>query len=67
MRLFNSYNDTSKERFRVLISVVFYNATYLSSLQIIEFPLGKGITIKYYANYYPQGNRIVESTNKNCI
>jgi hypothetical protein len=29
--------------------------------------LEKGITIKYSANYYPQGNGLAESTNKNLI
>jgi hypothetical protein len=29
--------------------------------------LKKGIKIKYSANYYPQGNGLVESTNKNLL
>jgi hypothetical protein len=29
--------------------------------------LDKGIIIKYSANYYPQGNGVAESTNKNLV
>lgn len=32
-----------------------------------EFALKRGFKLKYSANYYPQGNRLVESTNKNLI
>jgi hypothetical protein len=31
------------------------------------FALEKGIKLKYSASYYPQGNGLVESTNKNLI
>ena len=54
-------------RFGVPISLVFDNETYFSSLKLIEFSLEKGIKIKYVVNYYPQGNGLVESTNKNLI
>jgi hypothetical protein len=33
----------------------------------MEFSLEKGIIIKYSANYYPQGNGVAESTNKNLV
>jgi hypothetical protein len=32
-----------------------------------EFALEKGIKLKYSASYYPQGNGLEESTNKNLI
>ena len=32
-----------------------------------EFALEKGIRIRYSENYYPQGNGLVESTNKNLL
>ena len=32
-----------------------------------KFSLDKGIIIKYSANYYPHGNGVAESTNKNLI
>jgi hypothetical protein len=31
------------------------------------FDLEKGIKMKYSANYYPQGNGLEESTNKNLM
>jgi hypothetical protein len=31
------------------------------------FALEKGIKLKYFASYYPQGNDLAESTNKNLI
>jgi hypothetical protein len=54
-------------RFGVPTTLVFDNATYFSSLKLIEFSLEKGIILKYVANYYPQGNGLDESTNKNLI
>jgi hypothetical protein len=32
-----------------------------------EFTLEKGIKLKYFASYYPQGNGLAESTNNNLI
>jgi hypothetical protein len=51
----------------VLNYLVFDNAKYFSSLKIVEFALKYNINIKYLANYYPQGNGVAESTNKNLI
>jgi hypothetical protein len=36
-------------------------------LERSEFALEKGIKLKYYASYYPQGNGLAESTNNNLI
>jgi hypothetical protein len=47
--------------------LVFDNAAYFSSTLLTDFSLEKGIIIKYSANYYPQGNRVAESTNKNLV
>jgi hypothetical protein len=47
--------------------LVFDNATYFSSTLLNEFSLDKGIIIKYSTNYYPQGNDVAESTNKNLV
>jgi hypothetical protein len=47
--------------------LVFDNASYFSSLDMNVFSLEKGIKLKYYASYYPQGNGLAESTNKNLI
>jgi hypothetical protein len=54
-------------RFGVPESLVFYNAKYFSSLRLIEYALEKNIKVKYSTNYYPWGNGLVESTNKNLI
>lgn len=44
--------------------IVFDNASYFSSLKLSEFALDKGIILRYSSNYYPQGNGVVEATNK---
>ena len=54
-------------RFGVPISLVFYNASYISSIKLISFANEKVIKLHYSANYYPQGNGLAESTNKNLI
>ena len=59
--------DHIMTRFGVPISLVFYNASYFSSIKIIEFANEKGMKLYYSPNYYPQGNGLAESTNKNLI
>jgi hypothetical protein len=54
-------------RFSIPECLVFYNTYYFSSLDMNVFSLEKGIKLKYSANYYPQGNGLAESTNKNLI
>ena len=54
-------------KFGVPNCLIFDNAKYFSSLKILEFALKHNINIKYSANYYPQGNGVVESTNKNLL
>ena len=54
-------------RSRVPETLVFDNASYFSSRKLTEFDLEKGIRIIYSANYYPQGNGLAESTNKNLL
>ena len=54
-------------RFGVPISLVFDNASYFSSIKITEFAYEKGIKLHYSTNYYPWGNGLEESTNKNII
>ena len=34
---------------------------------MIDFAIKRGFKLKYSANYYPQGNGLAESTNKNLI
>jgi len=54
-------------RFGISNSLLFDNATYFLSLKLSEYALEKGIILKYSTNFYPQGNGLVESTNKNII
>ena len=54
-------------RFGIPVSLVFEKATYFYSLKIYDFALQYGIVLKYSVNYYPQGNGLAESTNKNLI
>ena len=59
--------DHIMTRFGVPISLVFDNASYFSWIKLTEFSNEKGIKLHYFANYYPQGNGLAESTNKNII
>jgi hypothetical protein len=54
-------------RFGVPFVLVFDNATYFSSTLLTEFSLDKGIIIRYSVNYYPHGNGVAESSNKNLV
>ena len=54
-------------RFGVPISLVFDNASYFSSIKLTELSNDKGMKLHYSDNYYPQGNGLAESTNKNLI
>ena len=47
--------------------LVFENASYFYSFDLTQFSMDKNIKIKYSTNYYPRGNGLVESTNKNLI
>ena len=54
-------------RFGAPNALVFDNASYFSGNSIIEFAIKRGFKLKYSGNYYPQGNGLAESTNKNLI
>eukprot|EP00253_Pinus_taeda_P031826 PITA_31826 len=54
-------------RFGVPNALVFDNASYFSSNAMYDFAIKRGFKLKYSANYYPQGNGLEESTNKNLI
>ena len=47
--------------------LVFYNASYFSSIDLTRYAIEKGIKLKFSANFYPQGNGLAESSNKNTI
>eukprot|EP00253_Pinus_taeda_P005487 PITA_05487 len=54
-------------RFGVPNALVFYNASYFSGNAMFDFAIKRGFKLKYSANYYPQGNGLAESTNKNLL
>lgn len=54
-------------RFGTPLTLFFDNASYFSSFALSQFSLDRGIKIRYSSNYYPQGNGLDESTNKNLI
>eukprot|EP00253_Pinus_taeda_P028458 PITA_28458 len=54
-------------RFGVPNALVFGNASYFSGNTMFEFAIKRGFKLKYSANYYPQGNGLAESTNKNLL
>lgn len=54
-------------RFDLPFPLMFDNASYFYGNSIIEFSLKRGFKVKYYTNYYPQGNGLHESANKNLI
>ena len=54
-------------RFGIPNALIFDNASYFSSLKLTEFSIDKSIRIRYASHYYPQGNGVVESSNKNLI
>ena len=54
-------------RFGVPDSLVFYNSSYFSSVELTQFALEKGIRVRYSRNYHPHGNGLAESTNKNLL
>ena len=48
-------------------SLVFYNASYFSSVELTQFPLEKGIRVRYSTNYHPHRNGLAKSTNKSLL
>eukprot|EP00253_Pinus_taeda_P033132 PITA_33132 len=48
-------------------ALIFDNASYFYGNAITDFALKRGFKLKYSSNYYPQGNGLAESTNKNLI
>lgn len=54
-------------RFGTPLTLVFDNASYFSSFALSQLSLDRGIKIRCLANYYLQGNGLVEPTNKNRI
>eukprot|EP00253_Pinus_taeda_P034569 PITA_34569 len=54
-------------RFGLPSALIFDNSSYFSGNAMTNFALKRGFKLKYSSNYYPQGNGLAESTNKNLI
>eukprot|EP00253_Pinus_taeda_P002829 PITA_02829 len=54
-------------RFGVPNALVFDNSSYFSGNAMFDFAIKRGFKLKYSTNYYPRGNGLAESTNKNLI
>eukprot|EP00253_Pinus_taeda_P005932 PITA_05932 len=48
-------------------ALIFDNTSYFSSLKLTESSIDKSIHISYAADYYPEGNGVAKSSNKNLI
>ena len=46
---------------------MFDNASYFSGNAMTDFALKRGFKLKNSTNYYPQGNGLVESSNKSFV
>jgi len=51
-------------KFGLPSALMFDNASYFSGNVMTKFALKRGFNITYSTNYYPQGNGLVEPTNK---
>lgn len=54
-------------RFGLPKTIIYDNARAFLGSKICQFALDNGIFLKTSSNYYPQGNGLAESTNKNLI
>jgi transposase InsO family protein len=63
----NFLEDQIITRFDAPSKITMDNAKYFSSYALVEFCFKYGITLSHSSNYYPQGNGLAESTNKNLM
>jgi hypothetical protein len=63
----NFLEDRIITRFGVPSKITMDNAKAFSSYALVEFCFKYGITLSHSSNYYPQGNGLAESTNKNLM
>jgi len=59
--------DNILTRFGTPISLVCDNGPAFQSIEFTEWAYDNYISLKFSSNYYPQGNGLAESTNKNII
>jgi transposase InsO family protein len=63
----NFLEDRIITRFGVPSKITTDNAKAFSSYALVEFCFKYGIVLSHSSNYYPQGNGLAESTNKNLM
>jgi transposase InsO family protein len=63
----NFLEDRIITRFGAPSKITTDNAKAFSSYTLVEFCFKYAITLYHSSNYYPQGNGLVESTNKNLM
>jgi transposase InsO family protein len=63
----NFLEDRIITRFGAPSKITTDNAKAFSSYALVEFCFKYGIVLSHSSNYYPQGNRLAESTNKNLM
>ena len=54
-------------RFGMSFSLVCNNGSSFASIFLTQWALENKVIMKFSSNYYPQGNGVVESMNKNLI
>ena len=54
-------------RFGLPSTLMFDNISYFIGNAMTKFSFKRGFILEYSMNYYPQGNGLAESTNKNII
>jgi len=59
--------DNILARFGVPQKITTDNTSVSRSVELLAFCSKYGITLDHAANYYPQGNGLAESSNKNLI
>jgi hypothetical protein len=63
----NFLEDRIITRFGVPSKITIDNAKAFNSYALVEFCFKYGIVLSHSSNYYPQENRLAESTNKNLM
>lgn len=54
-------------RFGILQTIILDNGLVFLGARVLEFALKYSIYWKTYSNYFPQGNRLAKSKNKNLL
>jgi hypothetical protein len=63
----NFLKDRTITRFSAPTKITIDNAKAFSSLDLANFFFKYGIVLSNYSNYYPQGNGLAKTSNKNLM